>query len=467
MQTAKWLNIKSVRFGLFLSLLTLAPLSKYPSYSLPKFNYSSFRIGLYQILLGLFVLACMPRLVSSLKILYCQEKLAFISIKLLALCSLVGLLSALNLARSSLMTASILFLLLGLLSAWWYVSFELDKNRYKQIVVFMLVAGILFSLLSIIQFVLAGFGHSALLLCKNCGDQIFGFPRVNGFAAEPQFHANAMLVYFFISLGAYYMSRSKLALSGLALSLVSIGLTFSRGAYLALFVGIIIFYILLRMQGGLRIRTLILHTMVFMVTVVITFILIIGAASYKYRGTSDITYKTISSLTEQVSLGLIRLPEKKSPGFEPAGLIEASANERLDAAKLGLRAWGDNLKNKVLGVGSGNLGPYVNTHIDSGAPSDLTIYIFYVLVLVELGILGLASTLGLFIGSLSGFIGRFWRHKDPAIYTALFSLGTAFLLQFLFFGSYINITYIWLFFGIILGLGRTNKQAAYNINKRK
>lgn len=40
------------------------------------------------------------------------------------------------------------------------------------------------------------------------------------------------------------------------------------------------------------------------------------------------------------------------------------------------------------GAGLGNLGPYVVANIDSSVQSNLTVYIFYVLFLVEMGIAG-------------------------------------------------------------------------------
>jgi len=458
------LTLLKVRFGLFTALLVSAPLSKFPSVATPLYNFTSFRIGLYQLLMLLFVLSCLPGLIRSLKTLYAQQKLALISVAALAAVCILSLFTAIDRPRSALLVASILLLLLSVLAAWWYVAKELPKDRYTFLFKAILSAGCVFGVVSILQFLFAGFGHETFgLLCKNCGSQVFGFPRINGFAAEPQFYANALLIYFFAGLGAFYYSHSKLALGSCLLSLIGIGLTFSRGAFLAVIVGVVLFYVLLRIQGRLRIRTLLLHFVVVIITAVAVSGLLVTAASYRYRGTPDIAYKTFRSLIEQASLGVVKLPRSsKTSGFQPAGLIQASANERLTAAQLSLRAWGYSPITRLIGVGSGNLGPFVDKHIDASTPDNLTVYIFYSLLLSELGLIGVAAFFGLFASALAGFLGRFWRNKDAAIYTALFALGVAFLVQYCFFGSYINVTYIWLFIGILLGLGRKTSKQRYN-----
>lgn len=210
----------------------------------------------------------------------------------------------------------------------------------------------------------------------------------------------------------------------------------------------------------LRLRTLLLHGIVLSGAVILALLLLITAASYRYRGTPDIAYKVSRSLVQQASGGVINLPvsHAQQTGFQPSGFVKASSNDRLEAAKVGLKAWSFNLKNRLFGVGAGNLGPFVTRKIDKNLPNDLTIYIFYIFILSELGIIGLASFLVLMLSSAIGLMTRFWRTSNTSVYTALFALAIAYLAQFLFFGSYINATYVWLFFGIALGLGRKSNR---------
>jgi membrane-bound metal-dependent hydrolase YbcI (DUF457 family) len=134
------------------------------------------------------------------------------------------------------------------------------------------------------------------------------------------------------------------------------------------------------------------------------------------------------------------------------GLIKASGQERLSAAKLSLKAWRYNSKTIIIGVGSGNLGPFVNKYIDAATPNNLTVYIYYALLLAELGLIGLISFIILNLAGLLQFIRRYKKSKHFAIYASIASLMVAFLVQYCFFGTYINTVYIWLWLGIILGL---------------
>ncbi len=456
------INLKTVRFWLFTALLVAAPLSKYPSIATPLYNFTSFRIGLYPFLSLLFVISCLPLSLKALPKLFRQSRTSMLSITVLVLVSILGLTTAIYKARSVLLLLSILLLLCLLVSAWWYVANELSSKKYPQLIKAVLIAGCVYGVVSILQFSFAGFGHETFgLLCKGCNSQVFGFPRISGFAAEPQFYANALLIYYFIGLGVFYNSRSRLALGSAVLSLIGIGLTFSRGAFLAVGLGSMLFFILLRVQGLIRLRAIARHVGVLIIAVLVVAGLLVGAASYRYRSTPDIAYKTFRSLVQQGSLGVVKLPTSKSnSGFTPAGLVQASGQERLGAANLAVKAWQYNASSVLIGVGPGNLGPFTVQHISSTAPENLTVYIYYVLILSELGIIGLIALICLYGSALVRFIKRFWRHKNAAVYSAIFCLGLAFLIQYCFFGSYINVPYIWLWFGIMLGLGRKTGKSA-------
>ncbi|MDB5183160.1 MAG: hypothetical protein JWO47_944 [Candidatus Saccharibacteria bacterium] len=458
----KKLDLHKLRFWLFTTLLVTAPLSKYPSIASPLYNFSSFRIGFYPVLSLLFVLCTFPFSLKSLSKLYQQSRTSILSIAVLVFVSLMGLTTAIYKARSILLVLSVLMLLCLLVSAWSYIKSELSPNKYPQLVKAVLIAGCVYGVVSVLQFSFAGFGHESFgLLCSGCNSQVFGFPRISGFAAEPQFHANALLIYYFIGLGVFYSSRSRLALSSAVLSLIGIGLTFSRGAYLAAGLSSVLFFILLRLQKLVQIKTVALHFGILVVAVFIVAGLFIASSSYRYRSTPDIAYKTFRSMVQQASLNVIKLPESKSTiGFMPSGLVQASGQERIGAANLAIKAWNFNFRTRVFGVGLGNLGPFTIQNISANVPENLTVYIYYILVLSELGIVGLFALLSMFAGTLKGFMKRFWNSKNAAVYSGIFCLGIAFLIQYCFFGSYINVPYIWLWFGIILGLSPKVRNSA-------
>ena len=450
------INLNNARFWLFTTLLIAAPLSKFPSFSTPAYGFTSFRIGLYPILSLLFVLCCLLSTTKAIPKLYKYSRSSMLSIAVLVLVSILGVTTAIYKARSLLLLISVLLLICLLVSSWWYVAYEFPRDKYKWLLKLVLIAGVFYGVISILQFIFAGFGHETFgLLCTGCNSQVFGFPRINGFAAEPQFHANALLIYFFAGLVGFYGKNSRLALASALLSLVSIGLTFSRGAYLAVGLSTLLFFILMRLQGRIRLRTIGRHFGILIIAILVVTGLFIAAASFQYRSTPDIAYKTFRSFIQQASLGVIKLPQSKSEsGFTPAGLVQASGQERIGASQLALKAWKYNIRTLIVGVGPGNLGPFTVRHIAPNAPRNLTVYIYYILILSEFGIVGLAALLLLYGNALRKFLRLYWGHKNAPLYSGIFCLGIAFLVQYSFFGSYINVPYIWLWFGIILGLGQ-------------
>ena len=98
---------------LFMLLILLAPLSKYPSLALPTAHFTSFRVGLYQLLALAFVLTTLLSIKRhSLPCTYTPG----IGV-LLSVIAIFGLFDAIDLPRSALLTVSFLFLLCVSVSA--------------------------------------------------------------------------------------------------------------------------------------------------------------------------------------------------------------------------------------------------------------------------------------------------------------------------------------------------------------
>ncbi len=459
-----------LRFWLFIALIIGMPLSKYPSIALPAYDFTSFRIGLYQVLAVLFVLLCAKGILLKIRGLYEQNKLAFLSIVILALVAITGQLSVINQARSLLLTVSILFLLALVLAGWWYIRYELAQKTYPLIIKLLLYAGIIYGALGLGQFVFGTFSDNTLgIACRGCMGDIFGFPRVNLLAAEPLFLANALLPFFFVSLAVFYKNKSRLSLASLLLVSLTITLTFSRGAYGAVVAGLIVFAVLLAISKKLDVKRAILSLGLVIACALASFGLMIASASWRYRNTPNIAYDTTNTILEHVSLGLLSLPDKIAPEvptettestpptcisveeFVSPGLIEASTSDRLGAADLALQAWRSNYATIISGVGAGNLGPYVVENVDSTAPSNLTVYIYYILILAELGIFGLVAFLLIYVSGIWQLLKNGLK-KSPLLCVTATSLMIALLVQYGFFGTYINTIYVWLLAGIVLGL---------------
>lgn len=445
---------KTIRYWLLISLIFTAPMSFTPSIALPVFDFPSFRIGLYQVLAVLFVLSCAPLFAKGLKRLS-KSRLFVAGAVLFALVFSIGLATTSTFPRTVLYSASLVSLLLLGISGY-FAWRELTKHQRETAFTSLLWSGVVFGSLAIIQLVVASFDKTALgTLCTGCSGAVFGFPRINLFAAEPQFFANSLLPALFASF--FFRSNKRLANWALVLTSVAIGLTFSRGAFLAIAVSVVV-YIIIQLIRKDSIKSFLQHCCIMVASILVAFALLIGSAAIRYRETPYIVFNTTVSMLDHISMGTINISQKTSvqamannnpsDDFIPEGYVAASSNDRLDAASLALNAWNDSSKNILFGVGMGNLGAYVNEYV-SGAPSNLTVYIWYILVLAELGIVGLT-------GLLLAPAYLLWKlvHSNLSAppFALAFTVTVAFLIQLFSFGSYINSMYQYLFIGIFLAV---------------
>ena len=450
----------NLKKSLFILLIVLAPLSKYPSFALPLFNFPSFRVGLYQILAGIFVVTCMVEIIKRRE---CKKdnKLITIPLLLILFSIFIGLFGAIDKSRYALLAGSIALLCLLLYTSYWYVKNFINQSDIKLIIKSMLFASIFYSVFIFVQFILSSFGNQPMtILCPNCSNDVFGFPRINFTAAEPQFLANSLIPFLFVAFFSYMKRYNWLAFWAIVSTSLAIGLTFSRGAYLAIAVSLLTVFIVILLAKKNLLKQFIYASLITLSSVILSLLLLVSAASFANKATPNIAYITTQTILEHLTLGVIQLPDRTikveiieandpSDDFQPPGLIEASTNERLDAASLAISAWSNNFKNIIFGVGAGNLGPYVVANLNPAAPANLTVYIFYVLFLSELGLISLIS-----LGFIFGYIfylllKRLGKYPELLVILAIIS---AFFVQYLFFGSYINVVYIWLWLGISLGI---------------
>jgi hypothetical protein len=198
--------------------------------------------------------------------------------------------------------------------------------------------------------------------------------------------------------------------------------------------------------------------------------LLITSSTAINRDSDGVIRETASGIVEHLTFGRVSFAEKQpelatpqpavpDDEFDSQGYVEASTDERTTSAELALKAW-RRPSNTLLGVGLGNLGPYVVNNIDSSAPANLTVYVYYVLLLAEIGIAGLALVLGLYVVALR----RMYRIKsDETAFIILLSL-VGFLIHYFFFGSSINVVYIWLWLGIGLGYHKSNAKVKQKVS---
>lgn len=456
-----------VRFWLLAIVIFGGVFALSPSLSLAILDFPSLRLGLYQMSAAGLLIASLPLLFTN-----CQRFLknryligGFLAILLVMS---IGVFFAEARLRTALYSLSLLFLLaIGLAAAVTYR--QLSKNQKHKFIRIGLWSGLVFGILAIIQLIAATFEPTGFgTLCSGCKADVFGFPRINLFAAEPQFLANALLPAFFLAL---FQPKSRLAQFSLFFTATAIALTFSRGGFLAIFLAIIIFIAIASIKR-LNISFLYKKLPLLIIGTFFGFTLLFLSANIRYSSSPFIAHNTLVSMIDQLSLGRIKIPQKttvknqpaqaaknpsprSTPGakptspeqtFQPVGFVEASANDRLSASDLAIKSWLNSLRAFFFGVGLGNLGSFIQKHLHVSVPTDQTVYIFYILLLSGLGIIGLLPLI------ITPFIILFFAIKNLRQTKAQFilSLTVALFIHFWFFGSFINTIHCFAIIGIFL-----------------
>ena len=454
------LNLSRIRLYIFSALVIGAPLSFVPSVALPLLNFPSFRIGLYQLLATVFVAISLIPTLKFINKSWQTYHIPSLALLLLALASAIGIVHATDTSRSALLIASVLLLIALVACSWWFVSTQITKVSKKFIAAFLL-SGVVFAGLALLQLLYGTVFDTGGFLCKGCRGDIFGFPRVNATAAEPLFFANALLPVFAFSL---WLSIKKYPLAYISLlaTSITIGLTFARGAYLAAAVATLVVFIFAIKHKMAPLKHLGLTLVLLFFSGIIALTMLTASATVKYYDTTpNITYNTIRSSLEHMTLGIIVLPERTiiveqntnlSDDFVSPGLIEASTNERTGSAELAIKALTYSPVQFFGGTALGSLGPFVVENIDANAPYTLTVYIFYILFLAEIGLFGFIA----YLIVIAYIIVKLYRKQFTiSLSVPLLALLAAFLTQYFFFGSYINVIYIWMWLGVMLAFATT------------
>ena len=449
--------ISDIRLWLLAIIIFGGGFALHPSVGLSILDFSSFRIGLYQI-------AAVGLIISSLSLIFEKRQSLFRNRWLIGgflaifIAIVVGIFFAEARLRAALYSLSLLFLLAVGLSAGLIYG-ELSKSEKRKLISVGLWSGLIFGILAIIQVVIATFEPTGFgSLCSGCKADVFGFPRINLFAAEPQFFANSLLPAFFLAL---FQSKSRLAKFSLFFTTLAISLTFSRGGFLAIFIAIttlLIIAFIKRIDASFIRKKL----PIIFAGLLLGFALLFSSANIRYANTPFIAHNTFVSMVDQLSLGKIKIPQKsiaKNPSpkpaenippsnnsFQPAGFVEASANDRLSASGLAIKSWLSSPRTFFFGIGLGNLGNFIQKHLRINVPTDQTVYVFYILLLSGLGIIGLFALL------IVPLIIIFFAIKNIREIKAQFilSLTIAMFIHFWFFGSFINTIHCFAIIGIFL-----------------
>lgn len=449
--------INDVRFWLLAIVIFGGGFALHPSVGLSILDFPSLRVGLYQIVAVSLLLFSLPLLLKKRQELLKNRWLigGFLAIFITIT---VGVFFAEARLRTTLYSLSLLFLLAVGLSAGLIYE-KLSKSEKRKLINVGLWSGLVFGILAIIQLIVATFEPTGFgTLCAGCKADVFGFPRINLFAAEPQFFANSLLPAFFL---AFFQSKSRLAKFILFFTSIAISLTFSRGGFLAIFIAIIALFIIAFIKR-IDVSFVCKKLPIVFTGLLLGFTLLFSSANIKYANTPFIAHNTFVSMVDQLSLGKIKIPQKSivknlSPkpaenippsnnSFQPAGFVEASANDRLSASDLAIKSWLSSPRTFFFGVGLGNLGNFIQKHLHVNVPADQTVYVFYILLLSGLGIIGLFALL------IIPLIIIFFAIKNIRKIKAQFILflTVAIFVHFWSFGSFINTIHCFAIIGIFL-----------------
>ena len=257
-------KLSNIYQKIIIALILLMPLALFLSYH-PVISFGSdaamnFEINIAEIWLVLFFLASLP---------FVKKITKFYGFKKLALAAIIPTYFTLSIIWSTnrirtLLTAGLFWLIVfaALSLIYWLRTNSCDKKTCltKKLAASLLITSIGVSIFCWLQCILdlAGVSKEYTLLCQGCVSTKFGFPHPNGFAIEPQFMGNLLIVpvllCFYLLISPKIQKNLKKFSQKIALIITTIFLnttlflTFSRGAIYAFALALVLEIVLVFIQ---------------------------------------------------------------------------------------------------------------------------------------------------------------------------------------------------------------------------
>jgi O-antigen ligase len=165
-------------------------------------------------------------------------------ILLFAFLSFVSIIWSIDQYRSLIISAIFFAVFLGFIA----LKKLIKKENIPYIENIIIWSGIWLSVFALWQYFADLYGFSDLTFLRdNYKKMVFGFPRPHATFLEPLYLANYLFLPFYFSINRFVKSKSFDILASASLFLVSLVfvLSLSRGAYIGLFLSLIVFFILL------------------------------------------------------------------------------------------------------------------------------------------------------------------------------------------------------------------------------
>ena len=417
-----------------IALLFLAPLalffSYHPTFYLGSSETMNFEFSIAELWLLLFSIFSLVNLKKLLK--FYRKKLFLIFA--FPVYAALSILWSANRTRG-ILTAGMLFLLIFAgLNIYYYIKTNKEKLPFlKKLLVF---SAVLFSIFCWLQCVLdlVGVSRDTTLLCRGCTYLAFGYPHPNGFAIEPQFAGNLLLVpalimvYGLITNKPLFKKPWQVLITIFLIS--TIFLTFSRGAIYALCIGLaIIFFARFPVIKYNKKKSNMARTWLIIPITLGSFVFVLGVQGLfaQISPTNDTFWSGVSKSIHQLSLGKIDFrpadstdptsltdsanstdPADPTKSTDPAnttnstsvvvnpedndstfsGYVEESSAFRSQLTRDALDIWNDNPKNFLLGTGLGSAGiKLLEKDPELGIEKEI-VQNEYASILLELGSIG-------------------------------------------------------------------------------
>ncbi len=374
MKKANSLNIIKKWFILLLPGVLF--FSYYPLILLGTNSDMNFELSLPLVWLFLFSLLSLPTVLKFLRDTFKKNKGKIIISLLFPLYSTITILWSLNPIRAVLTTGIMWCIWLSIISIIDYCRELKNKESEKQkLIKIFFISTAIICVFCWVQCVLdvINISREGTLLCPGCTNYSFGFPHPNGFAIEPQFMGNLLLVPIFLSL--YLLLKTKDKRKKISLILISfffsstLFLTMSRGAIYAFIIGIIVLLILeVKKRKNL-------HPFAIIPVLIISFCstLCLQGLFAEVSPTNDTFGSGVSKVVNQMSLGTIDIPYELKTTEEKdnlndvsnsqfGGYAEVSTTTRLGFSKLALKTWISTPATFIFGAGTGAAGKAMHNY---------------------------------------------------------------------------------------------------------
>lgn len=288
-------------------------------------------------------------------------------------------------------------------------------------------------------------------LCAGCVAGQFGFVRPNLFAIEPQFLGNMLLAPALIA--AYWFIKKRSFSRGLILTvlLTTLGLTLSRGAIYACFIGIVVIWLVV---NGHQLNKLFVAGV--MAASVVACLTIQGVLAAVNPHINETFVGAVTKSINHLSMGIIDVrptnddqsqsivsdgtKNDEEPVYD--GYVAESTDVRVNLTKTALLAWWDgDLAKKIVGSGLGSSGVVMADYTGSNYQKEI-VQNEYVEILLERGLIGLV----LFIAVIASTFDKLNKSKNRWAWSII----VAYAVQWCFFSGLPNAIHIYLIATVLL-----------------